>query len=289
MTSSAPAPLTACRLALRNGFFTSAPQAVLDKNGYVGEASQNLIEGVRLEDFEADLLQGDGNEMKEKFRAAHSSSALAVNTFAPFKANPDALRLPGGRGFGSPQFEQKCSHGLVGRRSPNLDVLADSPNGVVAVESKLLEPLTPHVADFSPAYDAGIKDERRLTAWFGEMERLVREPRTYRWLDAAQLVKHAFGIAHTFRNKPATLLYLFWEPSNSEEHPFFAEHRAEVTRFADSIAGGGPEFVAMSYPELWRSWDTQPEPKWLQTHVGRLRARYGVACAPIPRSRRSRK
>jgi hypothetical protein len=29
-------------------------------------------------------------------------------------------------------------------------------------------------------------------------EQLMREPGTYRWLDAAQLVKHAFGIAHTF-------------------------------------------------------------------------------------------
>jgi hypothetical protein len=274
MTSYAPTPLTACRLALRNGLLASAPHAVIDKNGYVGEASQNLIEGVRLEDFEADLLQGDGNEMKGKFRAAHSSSALAVNTFAPFKAYPDALRLPRAGDFASMHFEQKCPTGLVGRRSPNLDVLADGPNGVVAVESKLLEPLTPHVAEFSPDYDAITAEG---TEWFAEMKRLREKPSRYRWLDAAQLVKHAFGIAHTFRNRPATLLYLFWEPSNSEEHPFFSEHRAEVTRFADSITGGGPEFAAMSYPELWRSWDTQPEPRWLQTHVGRLRARYGVA------------
>jgi hypothetical protein len=274
MTSYAPTPLTTCRLALRNGLLASAPQAVVDKNGYVGEACQNLIEGVRVEDFEADLLQGDGNEMKGKFRAAHSSSALVVNTFAPFKAHLDALRLPGAGGFASMHFEQKCPTGLVGRRSPNLDVLADGPNGVVAVESKLLEPLTPHVAEFSPAYDAITAGG---TEWFAEMKRLREKPSRYRWLDAAQLVKHAFGIANTFRNKPAMLLYLFWEPSNSEEHPFFAEHRAEVTRFADSITGGGPDFVAMSYPELWRSWDTQPGPHWLQTQVSRLRARYGVA------------
>src|SRR5580700_3647710 len=87
MTSPAPAPLTACRLSLRNGLLRSAPRSVLDKNNHVDEASQNLIEGVHLEDFEADLLQGDGNEMAGKFRAAHSSSALAVNTFAPFKAH----------------------------------------------------------------------------------------------------------------------------------------------------------------------------------------------------------
>jgi hypothetical protein len=117
-TLHAPAPLAACRLALHNGLLASAPHSVLDENGYVGAASQNLIEGVRLEDFEVDLLQGDGNELKGKFRAAHSSSALAVNTFAPFKTHLDALRLPGGSGFDYLHFEQKCPHGLLGRRSP---------------------------------------------------------------------------------------------------------------------------------------------------------------------------
>jgi hypothetical protein len=165
MTSPAPTLLTACRSALIQGFRASAPQAVPNDKGYVEEASQNLIEGVRLEDFEADLLQGDGNELKGKFRAAHSSSALAINTFAPFKGHLDALRLPGGSGFDDLHFEQKCPHGLVGRRSPNLDVLAEGSSCVVAIESKLLEPLSKHTAKFSPAYDA-IKENG--TKWFGE-------------------------------------------------------------------------------------------------------------------------
>ncbi|MDX3966811.1 MAG: hypothetical protein QHD01_09460 [Bradyrhizobium sp.] len=277
MTSSARTPLVACRSALIQGFIRSTPEAVLDEKGYVSEAVQNLIEGVRLVDFEADLRQGDGNEMEGKFRAAHSSSALAVNTFAPFKSDPAALRLPAGGGFASLSFERKCPHGLAGRRSPNLDVVAEGPTGVVAVESKCLEPLTPHVANFAPAYDAEIRDGRRGTAWFQEMLRLVEEPRAYRWLDAAQLVKHAFGVAYTFADRRMTLLYLFWEPSNPEAYPIFAEHRAEVTRFAASIGGGRPEFVAMSYPELWNSWGACPQPEWLRTHVGRLKARYGVA------------
>jgi hypothetical protein len=277
MTSSTRAPLNACRSALIRTLRESAPQVVLDKNGYVSEASQNLIEGVRLDDFEADLRQGDGNELEGKFRAAHSSSALAVNTFAPYKTNAAALRFPDCGGFTSLHFERKCPHGLVGRRSPNLDVLADGPNGIVAVESKCLENLSPHKAEFAPAYKAEIIDKRCGTKWFGEMLRLVEEPRKYRWLDAAQLVKHAFGLAYTFPDRPVTLLYVYWEPSNPEAYPFFAEHRAEVTRFAASIIGDGPEFVAMSYPELWKWWDTLSEPEWLSAHVGRLRTRYGVA------------
>lgn len=277
MISPTRAPLDACRSALIHGFHRSAPKAALDEKGYVSEASQNLIEGVHLDDFEADLRQGDGNELEGKFRAAHSSSALAVNTFAPFRANPAELWLPGTGGFTNLHFERKCPHGLVGRRSPNLDVLADGPNGVVAVESKCLEALTPHQAKFAPAYNSEIRDERRQTAWFREMHRLVEKPRSYQWLDAAQLVKHAFGLAYTFRDQPVTLIYLFWEPSNPEAYPIFAEHRAEVTQFAASITGSGPEFAAMSYPELWKLWDSCTEIEWLPAHVARLKARYAVA------------
>ena len=44
------------------------------------------------------------------------------------------------------------------------------------------------------------------------MLRLVEAPRTYRWLDAAQLVKHAFGLSHTFL---APIPWL-WSPSLSQ-------------------------------------------------------------------------
>ena len=196
MNTPTRAPLNACRSALTVGLFRSTPGTEVDEKGYVAHASQNLVEGVRLADFEADLRQGDGNEMEGKFRAAHSSSALAVNTFAPFKANPAALRLPGGSGFTELSFERKCPHGLLGRRPPNLDVVASGTNGVVAIESKCLEPLTPHKAEFAPAYEAEIRDERRKGAWFREMQRIAAEPKSYHWLDVAQLVKHAFGLVH---------------------------------------------------------------------------------------------
>lgn len=276
MSSAARSPRSACLSALAKGFRDSAAYVCLDEKGYVADAVQNLIEGVSLAHFEADLLQGDGNEMGGKFRAAHSSSALAVNTFGRFKTELSSFSLLNLSGFTSLRFEQKCPHGLAGRRAPNLDIVATGPDRVIAVESKCLEHLAPHVAQFSPAYEAGIRDERRDGAWFQEMRRLSREPRYYRWLDGAQLVKHAFGIAHTFKEQSATLLYLFWEPSNPENHPVFAEHRAEVAQFAASIRGSGPEFVAMSYPELWRSWESAVSPNWVRVHVGRLKARYDV-------------
>jgi hypothetical protein len=76
--------LTLCRSALIDAFKRSASGVLPDKNGYVQTVEQNLVGGVRLLDFESDLRQGDGNELETKFRAVHSSAALAVNTFAPF-------------------------------------------------------------------------------------------------------------------------------------------------------------------------------------------------------------
>src|ERR1700761_920762 len=209
----APSTQEACRSALIQSLVASNPQLALDGNGYVSEAVFNLIDGVILADVEADLRQGDGNELGGKFRAAHSSSALAVNNFAPFKKRPADLQLPWGHGFTSVHFERKCPHGVPSRHSPNLDVVAESAGGVVAIESKCLEFLKSEPAEFAPAYNAAIRDKRRQTAWFEEMQRLSREPRRYRWLDAAQLVKHAFGIMYTFPDPPRTLIYLFWEPS----------------------------------------------------------------------------
>lgn len=45
------------------------------------EPSENLVGDIRLHDIQGDLRQGDGDELEGKFRAANSSSALAVNTF----------------------------------------------------------------------------------------------------------------------------------------------------------------------------------------------------------------
>ncbi len=279
MDSVSSTALSACYSALRRGLLRSSPQAVLDKNGYVSEISQNLLEGVYLSDFEADIRQGDGNELKWKFRAAHSSTALAVNTFAPFRRNETnkaALRLPNGSDFVHLQFERKCSAGILGRKPPNLDFVAEGLNSVVAIESKCTEHLGRHNVEFSSAYDEEILDERRESTWFREMQHLVDHSRNYRWLNATQLVKHAFGLSLTFRGQAVTLLYLFWEPTNPDKYPEFEKHREEVGRFAASIAGSAPQFIAMSYPELWKRWDTYSEPDWLTTHVARLRERYEI-------------
>jgi hypothetical protein len=252
------------------------PDLTLSEKGYASAPEENILPGVELGQFEADLEQGDGNELESKFLAAHSSSALAVNCFAPFKDVIYDLSLSGAKGFEALQFEKKCPTGLKGRRAPNLDIVAEAKNRVVAIESKCTEYLSTKRAKFAPAYEEQILDERRESAWFGEMLELDAGTVSYRFLDAAQLVKHAFGVARCFKGSSVTLLYLYWEPENAGEFPEFEAHREEISRFGERVAGAFPRFEALSYTELWNGWETSQCSPWLSEHIKALRDRYLV-------------
>lgn len=264
--------------ALSEAFIRQHPDTSLDPKGYAADFRDTLLPQVSAEDFEADLSAGDGNELQTKFRAAHSSSGLAVNCFAPFRRMITDLEMSGHTEFDGLQFERKCPSGLRGGRAPNLDVVLSGPGGVVGIESKLTEYLSAHRAEFSPAYAEQIRDSRRDQGYFREMLRLRDCPDHYSWLDAAQLIKHAFGLARTFPDRPVTLLYLFWEPANPNAGPEFAGHRDEIEEFRARVAGSSPTFEAMSYPELWQSWrDSASTSGWLHKHLENLQGRYLVS------------
>jgi hypothetical protein len=265
------------RRATLDQFRSCRPSIPLDARGYTDRPENNLIDGVDLDDFRTDFEQGSGNELAGKFRAVHSSSALAANCFGPFKRRPEELYLAEANGFGSISFEHKCPVGLSQARTPpNLDLVAVGPGSVVGVESKFLEHLGRKTAKFADAYKDQINDARRDGPWYAEMMRLRDDPKYYRYLDAAQLIKHAFGLANTFPGKSTTLIYLFWEPNNAKDLNTIQEHREEVKDFAHRISGGFPSFEFLSYPELWDRWISLGS-SFMVAHAGRLRERYCVS------------
>ena len=241
----------------------------LDARGYVARPEQNLLPGVRLEDFRADLEQGSGDELAGKFCAAHSSSALAVNTFGPWRQNPQSLRLLGQTGFTALQFERKCPTGLRGI-PPNLDLLLESPGAVIGVESKFLEILTPKPPKFTHSYQPE-KLPQLEPCWAKLMESLSKSPEQY--LDAAQLVRHYLGLRHQpeFRGRNIYLLYVFWEPENWRDFPEYRRHRIELAAFQEAVRDSEVTFVWHSYPDLWRQWQ---ELGLESEHVRALQARY---------------
>ena len=250
--------------------------ACLDSLGYLSDYSDALLEGVHPDAFVADLMTGAGNELEGKFRAPHSSSALAVNAFGWFAGKPGLASLAGHEGLDLVGFEQKFPTGLARAQPPNLDVVLHGSSGLVAVESKCLEYLSPKEAKFSPRYREEIVDERRDGPWYTEMIRLMEEGRSsYRHLDVAQLIKHALGLSYR-QEGDMTLVYVWWEPANADENRVFAAHRDEIRQFAERIGGGSLDFAAVSYPELWSEWASSPNED-LQRHSENLHRRYARA------------
>lgn len=223
--------------------------------------------------MEGDLRRGDGDELGGKFCALHSSSALAVNTFGPFKRRPSELRLLNRDGAESVEFEKKLRI-FRGGKAPNIDVWVDRGDEVVAIESKCLEYLTPKRPHFSPAYDrlARVSDPR----WWAAYVDAKRGKKQH--FDCAQLIKHYFGL-NVYQSKKGmlgrriTLVYLFWEPLNWQSVEECRRHKSELGVFARGIEGADVEFRWMTHTELWDEWATVPV---LEEHAQRLKGRYQV-------------
>lgn len=263
-------------VALGRALTAAKPGLTLSSSGYVDHWSENLIPGTDPAWFETELNEGDGAELKKKFKAAHSSAALAVNTFARFKTAPTSLSVANSSGHKTFRFEAKCPAGIRGGRSPNLDLLAQGAT-ILGVESKCTEHLKRHIAKFSTAYNEQIEDSaRRDSSWFRLMQALASGPDRYCYLDAAQLIKHAFGLAHCFPNKNVTLLYIYWEPKNASDFFEFRDHRTEVNSFKADVQNSSPAFDAIGYRDLWDQWQRLSTPPWLAEHVTALRARYDL-------------
>lgn len=260
------------RQALINALARTRGTTVFDpqKDGYVARLDDNLVDGVSVDLIRPFFEKGAGHELNGKMRAAHSSSALAVNSFTPWLADPGRLALAGWSGFECLAFEAVCPTGLAGA-SPHLDVLAENAECVIGVESKCLEYVDPHrQQEFADSYDA-------LLEQYPVLERVAAEAASnYVHLNAAQLVKHMLGLLRTYPDKQATLIYLFWEPINCREWQTFGDHRDEVGRFARAVVGGPVLFRAMTYRHLWDEWSLQAGPAWLAAHVEHLRDRYEV-------------
>jgi hypothetical protein len=211
--------------------------------------------------IEADLSQGGGNELQSgKFNSISSSSALGINAFGVFY-EPQFMTWPTieSEKFTNPAFEKKLSNGLRGT-NPNLDVFFENHNSVLAIECKFLETLTVKKPKFSDQY-LNIKDNRRNSKWFQLMNEIINGNIGFRYLDAAQLIKHYFGLAHEYAdsNLDLEIGYVFWEPDENGDVPvpvvdLYAEHRKECQRFAKLVDGDVVKFSFYSYFELIAFW-----------------------------------
>ena len=219
--------------ALLEGAREAVPDIDYHANGYAPTWQLNLWRQLPLVAIAGDLAKGVGSELNSKLKAAHSSAALAVNTFGPWRESPYGLKIGGAGEFSSLRFEAICRTGLRGT-PPHLDVLAEG-DLIVAIESKCTEWMTQKDAKFGSSYDL-LRKTHEHSPWFSEVALLRKHPKQYRFLDAAQLTKHALGLTTLYGAKRVQLMYLYWEPRNVESWAQCLIHRAEAEDLAARVS-----------------------------------------------------
>ena len=216
-----------------------------------------LLPGVPEGRVRAILQKAGGNEIASgKFASPQSSAALAVNGFGWFLDRPaDLPPFPGLEDCDWPAIrvdvERQMRFPWRGGRHPWLDAVVETPDCLIGVESKRYEPFRDRKeAKLSDAYNRDVWGDG-MDHWCAMRDLVRAEPRRYRHLDAAQLVKHAFGIstqAHKCEKEPV-LLYLFAEPSDVTDGAMFAAHHTEIADFTDRVRGGRVRFASCSWAE----------------------------------------
>jgi len=207
-----------------------------------------------------------GNEVESgKLASPESSAALAANCFGWFAHRPHLLPPFLGLEASYPpisvDIEYNARFPWSGGRHPWPDAMVATDAEIIGVESKRFEPFRgAKRASLSPAYDRPVWGDNMR-----EYERLRDDLRsgdvTFRYLDAAQLVKHALGLFSEGERtgKRPMLVYLFVEPTALAGRPIppstLAAHRAEVGSFSERVLGSRVQFHWISYASWVSSWD----------------------------------
>ena len=202
-------------------------------------------------DAREEFEQADGSELDGNMCALHSSSALVCNVFDYWR-DQDKSTLADALGIKQHitriKFEEKFPTG-VGPRSPNLDIvlfLAD--DALVAIESKFTEPFGGGRKNLiQEKYFANGK-KRWSQAGLSHCQKLAENllDENYKYLDAAQLLKHMLGLANA-NKRQWKLLYLWFDPGGSAGK----EHQNEIDRFINAVNGDGEKVRAMTYQSLF--------------------------------------
>jgi hypothetical protein len=211
-----------------------------------------------------------GNEIASgKFANPESSAALAVNSFGWFIERPACFpALPGieiDELVDLVDVEFTARFPWAGGRHPWLDAIVQTQSKLIGIESKRFEPFRDKKnVSLSSAYDRPVWGDNMC-----RYERMRDQLRcgtvAFRHLDAAQLVKHAFGLVTEARrrNRSAALFYIFAEPMSREGKPIptseFARHRQEVSDFSAAVNGDEVLFYSGSYREWISTWPHDDE------------------------------
>ncbi len=206
-----------------------------------------------------------GNEIESgKLDSVESSAALAANCFGWFHPLPHLLPPFPGIDANYPavavDVEVCARFPWSGGKHPWLDAAIETDTHLIGVESKRYEPFRDvKKVSLSEAYDRPVWGDL-MGPYERVRDRLRSGDLKYQHLDAAQLVKHAFGLVTqaTKAGRAPSLVYLFAEPAALAGHaiPETAKrlHREEILAFSEQVSGGVVSFHATTYREWIATW-----------------------------------
>ena len=235
-----------------------------DARGYVRELVANLwrpLAGEALAQFERGSELTPGLTTPARLWSLGSSAALVANVFDYWRDRDNAplvaaLGLNGGTA--EVRFEEPLPTGLEGD-PPLADVMLRWPSGrVAAIESKFGEWLVRrprNKAVFKPKYFPPAREvwtEAGLVRCQALAADIQQGRERFKFLHAAQLLKHALGLARS-GVPDYRLVYLYYEWPGREAET----HRSELERFAASLR---PELDlhALTYQALFQRLRAEP-------------------------------
>lgn len=242
-----------------------------------------FLPGVPADLVLAALRRSPGGEFASgKFASPDSSAALAANAFGWFLERPAALPPLPGVPMGQPEsveIEAELRFPWSGGRHPWLDAAITTATTLVGVEAKRYEPFRPGKAvTFSEAYDS--RDWDGMTRFTALRRALMDGRQSYRHLDAAQLVKHAYGLRTQSlkRARGAVLVYLhaapaLWANGKPVDPAAIRRHLEEVDDFARAVRGDDVTFVPLRWADLLAEWSRHPA---TAAHAAAVTDRFGA-------------
>lgn len=223
-----------------------------------------LLDYLPIDQIREAFLKSPGNEIESgKFVSPESSASLAANTFGFFLNRPELLpNLPNMDAEWWPavsvSIEAMVRFPWYPRgRHPWLDVLVETETHLVGIESKRYEPFRgKHVGNFSETYWRPVWGDN-MAQFEAMRDGLAEQTLHFDRLDAAQLVKHAFGLRTEGVNKGKAvhLFYLYAEPSEwpdgrPVDEDAIVSHRDDIRRFSDAVNGAEVGFSSCTYKSL---------------------------------------
>lgn len=216
------------------------------------------------------LQLAGGNEIESgKLASPQSSASLAINTFGRFCLEPEKLpALPRLQHLDWPaqkvEIEYSARFPWSGGRHPWLDALVQTQDFHIGIECKRFEPYRDKkTVSLSDAYWREVWGTK-MQPFLDVRDELQNGDLKYNFLDATQLLKHAFGLRTDFSKRHVgkpILAYVYIETIHDSPVRVTSKaieaHKAEIADFARRVEGAEVGFISFSYEEWLQSFPAE--------------------------------